>query len=145
MKISRSASYGLGTAIACLFCLAGCGGTYDLVPVSGKVTYEDGALLPAEDNYVRLTFYPQAAPLDAMTHPRPATADVNLEDGTFSFASTHDYGDGITAGRHKVVLSTIVAQVAPRGVPAEYNDVATTPLEIDASDAPFHLKIKQPE
>lgn len=140
----RSPVYRLLIACACLLFLAGCGGPYELVPVSGKVTYEDGSLLPAEDNYVRLTFYPQAAPLDEMTHPRPAMADVNLQDGTFSCASTHDYGDGITAGRHKVVLSTIIAQETPRGVPAEYNDLATTPLEVDAAEAPFHLKILMP-
>ncbi len=138
-------SYYLLIALTGMLLVTGCGGdAYDLVPVSGRVTYDDGTLLPSENNYVRLTFYPQAAPLDERTHPRPATADVDLADGTFTFASTHNYADGITTGRHKVVLSTIVAQEVPRGVPAEYNDLATTPLEVDASDAPFHLRIRRP-
>ena len=139
---------------ACLFLiaafglalLAGCGSRepFELVKVSGRITYEDGTLIPAEGNYVRLTFYPQTPPRDPRTHPRPGTAEVNLQDGAFSRATTHHWGDGLTVGKHKVVISTIALQQAPKGVPQEYNDLHHTPLEVDTANVPFHLKIRKP-
>ena len=123
----------------------GSGEPFDMVKVSGKISYDDGTLLPAEENYVRLTFISQVDPLDSRTHPRPATAEVDLADGTFDCATTHHWGDGLIVGAHKVVISTDVRQVVPKGVPAEYNSQRTTPLEIDTADAPFDLKIRKPQ
>ena len=127
--------------------LAGCGSPepFELVKVSGRITYEDGTLIPTEGNYVRLTFYSQAPPLDAKTHPRPGTAEVDLLDGTFTCATTHRWGDGLTAGKHKVVVSTTVLQQLPKGVPPEYNDPNRTPLEVDTAQQPFELKIRKPQ
>ena len=142
--------YPLSTALAAVFglaLLAGCGSPepFELVKVSGRITYEDGTLIPAEGNYVRLTFYSQAPPLDSKTHPRPGTAEVDLQDGTFSIATTHRWGDGLTAGKHKVVVSTTVLQQVPKGVPPEYNDMTKTPLEVDTAQQPFELKIRKPQ
>ena len=142
--------YPLFTALAAAFglaLLAGCGSPepFELIKVSGKITYEDGTLIPAEGNYVRLTFYPQSPPLDSKTHPRPGTAEVDLLDGTFTCATTRRSGDGLTAGKHKVVVSTTVLQVVPKGVPPEYNDPDRTPLEVDTAQQPFELKIRKPQ
>ena len=141
--------YPLFTALAAAFglaLLAGCGSPepFELVKVSGRITYEDGTLIPAEGNYVRLTFYPQTPPLDPRTHPRPGIAEVNLQDGTFSIATTRRWGDGLTSGKHKVVVSTDVLQVVPKGVPPEYNDPDRTPLVVDTANQPFELKIRKP-
>jgi hypothetical protein len=134
------AGLALGSLLA-----AGCGSRepFALVKVSGRITYEDGTLIPAEGNCVRLVFYPQTPPRDSSTYPRPATADVDLRDGTFSVVTTHRWGDGLTVGRHKVVLCMAVLSAVPKGVPAEYNDMIKTPLEVDTSKAPFHLKIRK--
>jgi len=43
-----------------------------------------------------------------------------------------------------VLISTMAAQVLPKGVPPEYGDPAKTPLRVDTSEAPFHLKIRKP-
>lgn len=134
------------TLLAALaLCGAGCGDEpYSLVHASGKISYDDGTLLPAQDNFVRLTFYPQTPPLDPATYPRPAMADVNLEAGTFDVISTHAYNDGLTAGKHKVVVSTDLLQQPPRGVPPEYNDPLATPLIVDTAEAPFDIRIRKP-
>ncbi len=113
--------------------------------VSGKICYEDGTLIPSEGNYLRLTFYSQTPPMDSKTHPRPATAEVNLQDGTFTCATTHRFGDGLITGKHKVVISTDVLQGVPKGVPPEYNDLNKTPLLIDTDQQPFELKIHKPK
>ena len=47
------------TACAALFAAAGCGGKpYSCVHVSGKITYEDGSLIPADQ--IHLIFLSQA-------------------------------------------------------------------------------------
>jgi len=124
--------------------LPGCGGEpFDYVDVAGKVTYEDGTPIPVEP--LVLTFYPQAAPVDSKTHPRPGLTVARKEDGTFSLVSSHKANDGLVAGRHKVTLTNLDGgALDPSLVPAEYADPATTPLEIDTADAPFHLKVRKP-
>jgi len=131
--------------LAAMVLLSGCRREpFTLVKASGRITYEDGTLIPAEGNYVRLTFYPQTPPRDPKTHPRPGVAEVNLADGTFSCVTSHKYGDGLTAGKHKVVVSTDVLQQVPKGVPPEYNALTTTPLEADTANLPILLRIKKP-
>ena len=62
---------------------AGCGSSdpFDYARVSGKVTYDDGSLIPAAR--ITVTFLSQAPAVDAKTHPRPGMAEVNTADGTF--------------------------------------------------------------
>ena len=75
--------------------LAGCGGgdPFSYVKVSGKVTYEDGSLIPVES--LELTFFPQSGPIDPKTYPRPGLAGVDKATGTFSFVTSHKAGDGL--------------------------------------------------
>jgi len=125
---------------------AGCGSSdpFDYVQVTGKVTYEDGTLIPAET--LVLTFYPQSGPLDAKTHPRPGMAVVRKEDGTIGEVSSHKAGDGLVPGEHKVTLTALDGTPLPANiVPPEYAKPETTPLTVNTADTePFHLKVRKP-
>jgi len=129
--------------------LYGCGGggnPFDMAPVSGKVTYEDGSVIPAVKLYV--TFHPQRPPIDQKTHARPAMADVNVADGTFSAATSWQPDDGAVLGRHKVTVVSYDEQSRETGaVPAEYRNPDTSPLaevEIASGQNRFEFKVKKP-
>ena len=110
--------------------LSGCGGgtPYQTVKISGKVTYDDGSLIQAED--ITLVFSPQVEAVDARTSAKKGTAVVNVADGTFSCASTYDYGDGVIPGKHKIAVQPIKGGVpAPGLVPDNYMDPRKTTLE----------------
>lgn len=128
-----------------LLAVAGCGSSepFSQVPITGTVTYEDGSLIPAEQ--IRVTFYPQAQPKDAKTHPRPGTASVNVADGSFKEVTSHKFNDGVVAGLQKVTVQTFDSADMPTDLlPAEYNDVHTTPLTYDtASGGPAKLTVKK--
>lgn len=132
-------------ALGCLILSSiGCGARepFSHVAVSGKVTYEDGSLIPVE--VLTLTFIPQVRPIDAKTYPRPGTAMVDKNTGSFSSAATHKANDGLVRGKHKVTLATPAGPVHPSIVPPEYCDPNKTPLEVDTSSRPFELKIRKP-
>jgi hypothetical protein len=114
--------------------LAGCGSSdpFKYVAVSGDVKYEDGSLIEAPA--VEVTFYPQAPPKDAKTHPRPAVGVVNVADGTFPYVTSRKPNDGVVPGVQKVVVKTFDAQHAETDViPKEYTDPHTTPLTFDTT------------
>ena len=142
--LKPSTIHGPRAAILCLLMLAGCGSRdpFSYVQVSGKVTYEDGSLIPADP--LVLTFYPQSAPLDEKTHPRIGTALVDKTTGTFSSATSHKADDGLVRGKHKVTLTSPADPLVPAIVSAEYTDPATTPLEVDTAVLPFELKVRKP-
>ena len=104
----------------------------------GTVLYEDGTPIPAER--IRVWFKSQTPPLDGETHPRPASALVNVQDGTFEGVTTHKYLDGIIKGEHLVFLDLDPADA----VPEEYRSERTTPLRVSTDDAPFHIKVPAP-
>ena len=140
----HTVSHGLCPGLLLVAALAGCGGgnPYRTVPVSGKVTFDDGSLIQAES--VELLFVPQVKPLDSKTYPRNATAIVNLADGTFSAATTYEFGDGLIVGQHKVAVRAMKDGVpAPGLVPAKYTDPTTTDLTvaIERGVRPLELKI----
>jgi len=63
----------------------------------------------------------------------------------FGQATSHKPGDGLVRGKHKVtVVDIFLAPLPPEVVPPEYANPATTPLEVDTADAPFHIKIRKP-
>ncbi|MBA4107352.1 MAG: hypothetical protein C0485_16525 [Pirellula sp.] len=139
MGVDRKLSKCLALA---LFALAGCGSSepFDYVPVSGKVTYEDGSLIPVR---VRVIFTSQQPPVDGKRFPRPASA-LPDDQGYFPVVSSLRYDDGIVPGKNKV--SIIYEGKQPeRFVPREYSSPATTPLEVDSEDSPFEIKIKKPD
>jgi hypothetical protein len=128
---------------AAIVMLAGCGseGPFRYSRASGTLTYEDGTPIPAE--YVTLIFVPQTSP-QGSDHPRNGHAVV-AADGSFAEVTTHRNGDGIVAGRHKVVIQATDDGVVPKPViPNVFTFVTTTPLEVDSVDAPFAFKVPRP-
>jgi hypothetical protein len=133
--------FGIGMAAGAIGCSGG--SPYDIVEVSGTVTYEDGSLIPADS--IMLKFDPQAAPLDTKTHPRKGFADVNVSDGSFQFATTHKYADGLVAGKHKVLVAArLKDSKAAKLVPKEYQRPDTTPVEIDTNNLPLKIQVRKP-
>ena len=125
--------------------LAGCGSNepFAYVPVTGKVTYEDGSPIVADS--VEVTFYSQSPPKDPKTHPRPGVCIVNKADGTFKDATSHKPGDGIVPGKHKVTVQTFDSTHMPTDVlPKEFTSPDTTPLEFDTTAGkPAEFKVKK--
>jgi hypothetical protein len=128
--------------------VSGCGGDGDpfsYVPVSGKITYDDGTVIPAPE--IILTFVPETPPPDKKTYPKAGMVPVDVATGKYGVPSTHKGNDGIVRGKHKVVVSLLSRQpISPKFVPKEYADDKTTPLELDtASPATFELKVHKPK
>ncbi len=124
-----------------LAAVSGCGNgqPYSVEKVSGKITYEDGSLIPA--NRLRLIFFPQVPPVDPKTPPKQGIAEVGVTTGKFSFAYTFGPNDGIIRGESKVVVQAIGNGQL---VPDEYTKEDTTPLKVKSSDSPFDFKIPKP-
>ena len=125
----------------------GCGGDGDpfsYVRVTGKVTYEDGSLIPAQE--LILNFVSETPPLDAKTYPRAGMVPVDPATGKFGVPSTHKANDGVVRGKHKVTITTVNQQpLSPKLVPKEYADDKTTPLEVDTAQPFFELKVRKPQ
>ena len=117
---------------------------YDVVRITGTLTYEDGSLIPGE--MITLMLVSQAEALDRTTHPRTGRGQVRVEDGSFIGISTYDYGDGVILGKHKVVLRALGPNESPSdAIPPEYTDATTTPLSIEVGQQRhFDLKIRKP-
>jgi hypothetical protein len=109
---------------------------FKLVPISGKVTYEDGSLIPAAR--MEVAFDPQAKPIDPKTHPRPGRAEVNVADGTFSEATSHKYGDGVVAGKHKVRVIIYDQNETPTEL-----QVTPSEIEVDPDNTEFEFRVKK--
>jgi hypothetical protein len=130
----------LRTVVILAVAIAGCSDAkpYGVVPVTGKIVYEDGSLIPAED--MILNFRSMEPPIDAKTHPRTGMTRVNGQDGTFDYVTTYAHADGAIRGRHKVSIS-----VGANLVPQEFVSELTTPLVVSTDDAPFEFRIPKPE
>jgi hypothetical protein len=130
--------------IAC-FVTAGCRdpNPFEQVPVSGTILYEDGSVIPAKG--IRLIFDSQAPPADAARFPRPASALVDVFNGSFASATTYRHGDGLVRGKHKVVLDIVPPTEGNTPlVPPEYLSAKTTPLIVDTDSLPLELRVPQP-
>ena len=126
--------------------VSGCGESapFDIVPVTGKITYEDGSLIPAAR--VVVSFNPQADPLDEKTYPRQGAAEVHVKDGTFSEVTTWKYGDGVIAGPQKVTVESFDEMENPTpDVPQKYRSPDTTPLtaEVGPGSTEFTFTIEK--
>lgn len=118
---------------------------FSMVPVSGKVTYEDGSVIPAKQ--IRVEFIPQAEMANASTHPRPGMTYLNVADGTFASVTSHKGGDGLVVGKHKVVVVSLdERENQTNAVPKAYRTPETTPLEIEVNGQTktLELKVKKP-
>lgn len=131
--VKSAIHYGLLLTLICL--VLGCGKSekpYSIVPVEGKVTYEDGTPIPG----VKVTFVSQAQPLDSKTHPRPGVAGI-ADDGTIEEVTTYNFGDGLVPGKHKVVVKS-------SAVHTKYSSAKTTPLIFDTADVPLNITVEKP-
>ena len=118
---------------------------FDLIPINGKVTYEDGGRIDAGS--IVVTFNPVDAPTEGGVTPPGAQAQVNVQDGAFSGVTTRRPGDGVLVGRHKVVIMSFDPRadgrpVASKAVPEKYRKVDTTPLVVEISEANQFVEIK---
>lgn len=142
MKISRLNEFLAVSAFALL--LAGCGGTgspFPSVPVSGKVTYEDGSLIPVQG--MKIYFHCLEPPKNGM-HPRPATVGVGA-DGMFKDVTTYKYADGLVLGKHKVTLFWLENGKVKTKIAKQYADPSKTPLVVEVTDWGQFLDIKVPK
>ncbi len=104
--------------------------------VSGKVTYDDGS--PISAARIDVTFLPQVQPVDRKTLARPGKAQVNVADGTFSAVTSHNYGDGLVVGKHKVR----VFSYDTNDVPTELQ-VTPSQIEVGPDSREFDFKVKK--
>jgi hypothetical protein len=124
--------------------LGGCdrsGNPFKSVPVSGKVSYDDGSLIPVQG--IKVFFHSLEPPKNGL-HPRPATVGVG-PDGTFSDVTTYKYADGLVLGKHKVSLVCEEDGKLTKKIPREYAIPAHTPLVIEVTDSGQVLEIKVPK
>lgn len=139
-------------SIVILFILAsavtpGCGSKvpFDLVPVHGKLTYEDGSLVPADS--ILLTFNPIRTEAGGKIAPPGGTTSVNVQDGTFAAVTSHRKDDGLVIGKHKVVVVSFKkganGNPAPTAaVPPVYRQESSTPLEVEVQSSGQFLELK---
>src|SRR5262249_10725638 len=87
-----------------LAAISGCGSKvpFEIVPVHGKVVYEDASLIPADS--ILVTFNPILKGEKGKTVAPGGQTNLNVQDGTFSDVSSHRPHDGVVLGRHKVVV-----------------------------------------
>src|SRR5689334_3170088 len=130
-----------------LLCLAGCGdgNPFDYVPVSGRLTYEDGAPIPAGGIRIGFTVIDVAPKNGAF--PRPAEAVVDAE-GNFSSVTSYKPGDGLMPGKHKAAIYYATDAQGKSLIPKEFGHASTTPLVVevteDSADAPLQIKVPRP-
>ncbi len=118
------------------------GGPFSYVNVHGKVTYEDGSLIPV--TYLELLFIPQAAAV-GKKYPRTGVVLVNVKTGEFSNSTSHTPFDGLVRGKHKVIVTGQNHVPLPKDIiPAKYADVTNTPLEIDTDQGVLTIKVRMP-
>lgn len=118
---------------------------FTMIPVRGKVTYEDGSVIPAKQ--IRVEFVPQVEMVNAATHPRPGMTYLNVDDGTFASVTSHKADDGLVVGKHKVVVVSLdERENQTNAVPKSYAAPDTTPLEIEVNGETksLELKVKKP-
>jgi hypothetical protein len=144
-SMPRNHALSAAAAALCLL-LAGCSSNHDpfgYVQVSGKVTYDDGTLIPAAT--LGLVFYPQTAAV-GKSHARPGATVVDVRSGAFHNVTSHTPRDGLVRGKHKVVLTagSSDSRLPASLVPPEYTDFQKTPLVVDTDELPFVIKVPKP-
>jgi hypothetical protein len=121
------------------------GTPFDVVPVHGKVTYEDGSRIDADS--ILVTFNPMRTGEKTNIAPPGGQTNVNVQDGTFSGVSSHRANDGVVVGKHKVVIVAFKkganGKTSPSdAVPAIYRQETTTPLEVDIESSNQFVELK---
>jgi hypothetical protein len=114
---------------------------FEYVPVSGRVTYEDGSIIPASG--MRLQFEPvNANPVNGM-HPRTASTSLDGK-GHFTDATSYKFADGLVPGRHKVAIAYATDKDGKLLVPESCTSLSTTELTVDTANLPLEIKVPKP-
>lgn len=123
--------------------LTGCGNgsPFKSVPVSGKVTYEDGSAIPVAGMKV---FFHSLEPAKDGMHPRPGTAGTG-SDGTFTEVTSYKFNDGLVLGKHKVSLVCEEGGKLTNKIPIECARPEKTPLTVEVTKSGQFLEIKVPK
>ena len=123
--------------------LAGCGsdGPFEYVAVTGKVTYDDGTLIPVSG--LKIYFHCLEPPKDGM-HVRPGISSVG-SDGTFKDITTYRYADGLVLGKYKVSLICEEGGGLTPKIPKEYALPEKTPLRVEVTESGQFLEVKVPK
>ena len=113
------------------------------IPVSGKITYEDGSLVPA--NQIELRFLATQPDLyREKDYPTAATARVDTRDGTFKEMTTWQHGDGVIAGQYDVEVVRYGDEDNPGGFEANsYRGERVWPSKVTVAPdkTEFHITI----
>ena len=120
-------------ALLTLVVLAGCRGKdpFSFVPVTGKITFADNSLIPAEQIKVRLVpLNPAQSGADVAF---AATGEVDTKDGTFAGVTTHKLNDGVVPGKYRVMVIVLKNHVPSKEVPAKYLSATESPLLIEVT------------
>lgn len=116
---------------------------FPLLEVQGQVSYEDGAALDCPDLFI--AFHSSRQRLDSRTYPRTAHARVDPRTGGFRVVDDGRAFGGVVAGPHRVTLHVGPPGRMPAHVASEvYEDVRTTPLEIEVDGRPLRVQIQRP-
>ena len=97
----------VGLAVGYLLLAGGCGSRppVGLVPVTGKVTYDDGSLIKAER--ITISFSPQGMQTSNGVPVSPSHGTVNVADGTFKLVTWSRQGAPV--GKFKVAVGAFGA------------------------------------
>lgn len=110
----------------------GCKGEmFPIVPITGKVTYDDGSLINA--GMLQVQFVPTQEPVEGKFHPPQSGADVEVSTGEFKECRMRNGKLGVLKGKHKVLIISLSKDGFKKTfeVPKEYHSVETTPLTVD--------------
>ena len=113
-----------------------------MVPVSGKVTYENGDLIPA--NRLELRFLTPEDLVRQKNYPPFAVAVVDTRNGQFSDVTTWEHADGVIEGEHQVEPIRVGDEADPGGFrPKEYrgNRIWPNPVRVSPQNSEFHFTI----
>jgi hypothetical protein len=132
-----------------LLILSGCGGEpFALVPVTGKITYDDGSLIPG--TRVVVSFVPVERRTSGKDVFSGSQGELDVKTGAIVGVTTHKYDDGTIPGRYKVTVAAIKdsgngIQALTAAVPEQYQQPQTTPLTCEVvRGQPITLKVAKP-
>jgi hypothetical protein len=130
--------------VAMIALATGCGGNgspFKSVPISGKVTYDDGSVIPVAGMKI---YFHSLAPAVGDMHPRPGIGSVDA-DGSFKDITTYKYADGVVVGKNTVTLVCQEGGKLTTKIPKEYEHPQSTPLQVEVTKSGQFLEIKVPK
>lgn len=141
-RLDAAMPAGLLLVVCFAFTTAGCSESkkpYTTAPVTGKVTYDDGSLIPIPVNVV---FVPQVEALSVKEPPSRAMGAVDPATGEFTL-TTFKEGDGAILGMSKVLI--LPSEEWTDDVPEACTRPDITPLSQEVVKGENRVEIKVPK